>query len=238
MKTLVIYVFHLYNNRVQKFLDNAVFQADDVDFVIVANDPNTSITVPSYVTLIKRPNVGFDFGAWSHALFDKERYSAYDHFIFVNSSVSGPYMPSPGRWTDIYINGLTDDIKLFGSTINTINNPLTASHVQSYIFSMNQETCRFLIKTGIFSIEKFTKTMRETIDDREIMMSRLIVLKGWNIGCLMKYYNGVDFRFNEKKPESYNIKFENDVMYPKYFSNGFFNEYSELVFVKGNRLGI
>ena len=77
MKTLVVYVFHQYNKRVQHFLDNAVFLASDVDFVVVANDPGTAITVPPHVTLLKRPNVGFDFGAWSHALFDEQRYSKY-----------------------------------------------------------------------------------------------------------------------------------------------------------------
>jgi hypothetical protein len=224
---------------VQHFLDNAIFQATDVDFVVVANDPGSSITVPEYVTLLKRANVGFDFGAWSHAIFDNERYSKYDNFIFVNSSVMGPYMPgSKKRWTDIYIDGLTYDIKLFGSTINTIDCPRTKSHVQSYIFSMNRETLRFLMSYGIFSIVAHTKTMGETIVGREIMMSRLVIANGWNIGCLMKLYKGVDFRFTNGGPESYRIKFAGDMMRPEHFRSGFFSGYSEVVFVKGNRLNI
>ena len=240
MKTLVIYVFHQYNKRVQHFLDNAVFQANDVEFVVVANDPGAGIAVPDYVTLLKRDNVGFDFGAWSHAIFDNERYSKYDNFIFVNSSVMGPYMPtgSTKRWTDLYIDGLTEDIKLVGSTINTIYSPRTKSHVQSYIFSMNQETLRFLMSHGIFSIVDHTQTMGETIVGREIMMSRLVIANGWNIGCLMNLYKGVDFRFTNRTPESYGIQFAGDMMRPEHFRSGFFSGYSEVVFVKGNRLNI
>ena len=80
-------------------------------------------------------------------------YENYDKFIFVNSSVIGPFIPSyyKGKWTDIYLNSLKDNVKLFGSTINTCGNPLHLSHVQSYIFAMDKHTLQYLIDVEIFS---------------------------------------------------------------------------------------
>lgn len=86
--------------------------------------------------MLFRDNLGYDFGGWSEALFKDNLHEKYENYIFVNSSVVGPFLKPDfkGRWTDIYINGLKDNVKLFGSTINTIKDPLNWAHVQSYIF--------------------------------------------------------------------------------------------------------
>ena len=56
------------------------------------------------------------------------------------------------------------------------------------------------------------------------------------IGSLLMHYKDVDFRFKDKSPENYNIKFLADIMYPQ-FMNTLWNKY-ELVFIKGNRCNI
>ena len=186
-----------------------------------------------------RDNNGFDFGGWSEALLLDNLYLKYDYFIFVNSSVSGPFMANyPNhKWTDVFINGLKDNVKLFGSTINTCCEPLEYSHVQSYIFSMDKQTLEYLIECEIFTVKKYTQTLVETIFEKEILMSRKIIEKGWNIGSLLKYYEGVDFTFKEKKPEDYDIDFTaNDLMY-EHHRWKIWNE-NEVVFVKGNRIPI
>ena len=38
MKVLVLYVYHEYNERVEYFFNNAIFQDPDVDFVIITNN--------------------------------------------------------------------------------------------------------------------------------------------------------------------------------------------------------
>ena len=105
-------------------------------FSAPSNGCQEKIDYPNYVKFILRENKGFDFGGWSDALLTNNLYRGYENFIFVNSSVVGPFLPPyyKGKWTDIYLNGLKDNIKLFGSTINNIHNPVTSSHVQSYIF--------------------------------------------------------------------------------------------------------
>lgn len=237
-KVLVLYVFHLYNDRVKYFIDNCIFNDENVDFIIISNDKKNVLNLPSHVKTMYRDNIGFDFGGWSEALLTNNLYEKYDKFIFVNSSVIGPFLPSyyTDKWTDVYINGLQDDIKLFGSTINTCKNPLHASHVQSYIFSMDKNTLDYLIKCEIFSVTNYAKTFDDAIMNKEILMSKKIIENKWNIGSLLSHYKNVDFTFKKKKPDDYNIVFLDDVMYSHY-RNYVWSEY-QLVFIKGNRINI
>jgi hypothetical protein len=237
-KLLVLYVFHIYNDRVKYFINNCIFKDENVDFILISNDKTNKIDVPAYVKTLYRDNIGYDFGGWSDALLTGEIYKNYDNFIFVNSSVIGPYIPSyyKGRWTDIYLNGLQGNIKLFGSTINTCYDPLHKSHVQSYIFSMNKDTLEYLITCEIFSMTNYAKTFEEAIWLKEVLMSRKIIQNNWNIGSLLNYYKDVDFTFRTKKPEDYYIRFLDDLAFPE-FRNYYWSEY-EVVFIKGNRIQI
>lgn len=237
-KLLVLYVFHMYNDRVKHFINNCIFYNENIDFIIISNNKNNNFEAPIYVQKLFRNNKGFDFGGWSEALLKNNLYKNYDNFIFLNSSVIGPFLPSDykGNWTDIYVNGLQNNVKLFGSTINTINNPLNESHVQSYIFSMNKNTLEYLINCEIFSITNYAKTKDDAILNKEVLMSRKVIEKNWNIGSLLSYYKDIDFTFKNKKPSEYNINFMNDIMYQKY-KNKIWNLY-EIVFVKGNRIKV
>jgi len=235
-KVLVLYVFHVHNTRVKHFIDNCIFYDDAVDFMVISNDKKNLLNVPDYVKTLFRDNIGYDFGGWSDALLTNNLYENYEKFIFVNSSVIGPFIPSYSKmkWTDIYINGLQNNVKLFGSTINTIRNPLTMSHVQSYIFC--KLTLEYLIYCEIFSMKHYSATFNDAIFQKEVLMSKKIIENGWNIGSLLKYYSHVDFTFQSKSPEEYHMNFLDDIMYPQ-FRNLLWNEY-ELVFVKGNRCNL
>ena len=238
-KTLVLYVFHEYNERVGYFFKNCIFEDENIDFIVISNNKNTILDVPTYTKTLHRDNIGYDFGGWSEALLTNNLYENYDNFIFVNSSVIGPFVPSyyTGKWTDIYVNGLKDGVKLFGSTINTCGKPLTTSHVQSYIFSTCKTALKYLIDCGIFSITNYHENFQECIEQKEILMSRKILEK-WNIGSLQPYYKNVDFTFKNKSPEDCNNEylFLDDIMYQEH-RNSIWNEY-ELVFIKGNRIYI
>ena len=240
MKTLVLYVFNELNERVNSFIKNAIFLDKDVDFLLINNGPAIELTLPDYVIYFKGENIGHDFGGWSRGLLFNDLYKEYDSFIFVGSQAAGPYLPSyfKGKWTDIYLNGLTDSVKLFGSTISTntislVNNPETSSYVQSYIFTVNSETLLFLISKGIFSLSSLSRTLQDVLK-REIQMSRLIIENGWNIGCLMTYYKDVDFRFLASNPSDYK-PFLGDPLVSKNFSDKLFNNFYELVFINAKR---
>lgn len=220
-KTLVLFVFHQVNNRVINFINKCIFEDEGTDFVMISNDMNNVFEVPHYVKKIFRENVGFDFGGWSYALFLNDLYKNYDKFIFVNSSVIGPFA-NEKKWTDYYLDGLDDDVKLFGSTINCSIFP----HVQSYIFAMGRECLDLLISKQVFTLDGLsTISFVDTIHLKEVGMSRHVVANGWNIGCRHKCYMGVNFREN--------VYIYGDIMYPHYRNNLWTDK--ELVFIKGNR---
>ena len=237
-RLIVLYVFHIYNDRVRHFIDHAIFYDENVDFVMISNDKGNQFDAPPYVKKMYRDNIGFDFGGWSDAILTDDLYKEYDYFLFVNSSVIGPFVPSDytGRWTDIYLDGLKDNVKLFGSTINTIYNPKGSAHIQSYIFCMDKITLQYLIDCQIFSTTHYAATFNAAIEEKEISMSRVIIKNGWNIASLLPLYDGVDFTFKDKQPEEYNIAFHDDIMTSD-FRNVVWNEY-QLVFIKGNRVQI
>ena len=242
MKTLVLYVFHEYNKRVNYFINNALFQDEAVDFIFICNNKNINFVVPVDVKVLKRDNIGFDFGGWSDALLTNKLYKNYDNFIFANSSIMGPFINDDyqGKWIDFYLDKLKDDVKLVGSTINTCitkyKTPKNMAHVQSYIFAMNFQTLEYLIDKNIFTMNSYCKTLKEAIKTKEIRMSQCIIKNGWNIGCLHKYYNDVDFRFKIKQPHEYKLPFLDDIMYPQYKDKLWIKE--GLVFIKGNRIPI
>ena len=244
-KLLVLFVYHIYNERVKHFIHKCIFYHNNVDFIIIANTNNHHdkphiVNIPNKqnVKMLFRKNIGYDFGGWSDALLLNNLYENYDNFIFVNSSVTGPFLKPDfkGKWTDIYINGLKKNVKLFGSTINTLgdSNVKTQAHVQSYIFSMDKITLKYLINCSIFSMTNYAKTFESAIQHKEILMSRKIIKNNWNIGSLLKYYENVDFTFSNKQKNKRKINFLNDIMYPEY-KNKIWNEY-EVVFIKGNRV--
>ena len=234
-KTLVLFVFHVFNERCENFINNCIFKDPNVDFIIISNDKNARFNAPPYVKKLFRDNIGYDFGGWSDALLKDDLYKGYSNFIFINSSVIGPFLRPDfkGKWTDIYLNGLQGNVKLFGTAINAMGDPLKKAHVQSYVFALDRETLEYLISEGIFSNTKYVKSFKEAIDQKEILMSRKVIERGWNIGSLFPLYEGVDFTFRTKKPENYNIKFQDDIMMGHYFGSLWTDQ--QLVFVKGNR---
>jgi hypothetical protein len=220
MKILVLYVFHKYDKLVKYFFDNCIFKDDNIDFIIIANDINYNFNLanlPDYVITMNRENIGRDFGGWSEGLLQDNLYKNYNKFIFANSTIIGPFLKDNNKkWTDYFINGLSENIKLFGSTINNAHH----SHVQSYIFSMDNEALEYLIMKGKFTITNYPSTAREA-QENEIFMSKDITDNGWNIGCLLKCYQGFDFTFkNKKKEDMANVL------------------YGDIIFIKGNRFNL
>jgi len=234
MRTLVTYACNEYNDRIDFFIKHGIFEADDVDFLFVINNTTLKLDVPPFVKVMNRDNTGYDFGGWSYGLLTDDNYKKYECFIFLNQSIVGPFHKDTStRWTDVFIGGLTNDIRLFGSTISTRQDPIKFPHVQSYAFCVNQETLKFLIDKEIFSLKNIPDTKDDAIFGREIQMSLEIIKNGWNIGSLDNYYRGVDFRFKDKKPEEYDIVWLDDFTYPNFESILFTRE--DVLFLKGNR---
>jgi hypothetical protein len=223
---------------VHHFIQKAIFLSDTVDFIVIANNRNLPIqnlTIPDYVKVYERENVGYDFGGWSFAL-SKTDLQAYTHFIFANSSIVGPFLKDTSiKWTDIFVRALyLYDVKIIGPTINAIlhfkEQNYSMAHVQSYLFCIDRNILELLIKHEIFSVTNVAKTFFNAIFDKEVKMSMIVRSFGFNIGCFVPEYKGFDFTFQNKTKKL----LYSDIMFPMY-RNVHWNEY-DLVFIKGNRV--
>jgi hypothetical protein len=235
-KTLVLYTFYIYNDNVKYFIKKGIFEDDNIDFIFIINDPKLKVDVPNYVKVINRENKGYDFGAWSEGLLTNNLYMNYDNFIFANSSVIGPILPTyyKGKWIDIFLEGLTDTIKLYGCTINTCSlescNLELSSHVQSYVFCTDRIGLGILINKEIFSLTNQINKYEDVVINKEIRMSREIINSNYNIGSLLMHYKNIDFR-----KKNINIKFFHDLTIGKKYYGNYLNPY-EVIFIKEKHL--
>lgn len=195
MKRLILYLLHEITDNVKFFLKYGIYQSVDDHFLIIINHPDLPLSYPSYenVRILHRPNRGYDFGGWSAGLFFDHNYQKYDYYIFVNSSVRGPFLPSwfQGNWVDLFTRLITDEVKLGGTSIG-IN--FGQPHIQSVLLVTDRVGLEIGMENNIF-IQDFPPLGKMyIIRDYEIKYSQVILKKGYNIACLLREYQGWDFR--------------------------------------------
>jgi len=232
---LVLYVFHAINENVLYFLKNGIFKDDRYTFLVIINSRTVNIALPDYVEVLQRDNVGHDFGGWSEAVFANSQ--KYDNYVFINSSVIGPFLPTgcTQPWPELFIEKLSPEIKLVGTTINTsdytTSDPRKGSHVQSMTFAVDRNTLAFLITNGIFSRTiPVNKTM--LVQKHEVGMSRAIIAAGYNITGMMKFYDGIDFR---NFPMNFNyIRNNGNINWGNAYIKHYVSSPTEILFVKSH----
>jgi hypothetical protein len=198
-----------YKENLEYFLNNRGI-LDNVDYYIIINgDSTVSIPEKDNIKIIKRENKGFDFGAWSHAL--KKIDKSYDYYIFINTSVRGPYVKENENWLDKFMELFNKpDVKLVGSTINILedkhifgdnlverfNHEPPYSHVQSMFFILNNEAMQFLNEKDFFNEESMNNetNIHTIILKNEISLSQYILENNWNINCIVPEYRDQDYR--------------------------------------------
>jgi hypothetical protein len=232
-----------YKNNFKFFLENGIY--NEVDYYIIING-NCSVDIPKLdnIKIFKRENIGYDFGAFSHALkrIDKE----YDYYIFLNTSVKGPYLNDKStKWYKPFLKLFNPNVKLVGTTINILDNlrdnrnrledlynhkgPYT--HVQSMFFVIDNEYLNYLKSIDFFNEEKINKITNfwDLIKIYEIGLSQHALLNGWNINCILEQYKDQDY-INLKN----NSLLHGDLYYPnRYYGKSI--EPSDVIFWKTNR---
>jgi hypothetical protein len=177
------------------------------------------------IHLLVRPNIGQDFQGWNSGLFLSRKtldhkiiyeteiaidsdylYRYFDKFIFINSTVAGPYIPSyvESDWADCFTSKLSDQVKIVGITTNfmvhnhhpSITEAIRqtygiihddSTHMQSMIFGLDQVGLQVLIKYGLFSSGKiFPPDKLIIIILCEIGMSMILRYEGYSMFSLMK----------------------------------------------------
>lgn len=255
---LVIYAYYekddTYRENLEFFIKKGIYDDDICDYIIVVNGEIKS-DLPKNVNkqnvrVLYRENKGYDYGAYDCALnsFANNELEKYKYFIFLNTSVRGPFIPKYNKikWYEPFINLIKEDVKLVGTTINILNTSNSEhsqifermtgfkrphTHVQSQMFAMDLECLKFLMEKGLFQSTNYNN-MTEFIASKEIMMSQLVLKNNWNISCIIPEYQNINYRTlnYDINPTSHN----ND---PN-FMNGCFGRTIhpyECIFIKTNR---
>lgn len=147
--------------------------------------------------VIKRENVGWDFGGWSHALRSID-VDEFTHFVFINCSVSGPHMPMWMRkdriaemWPYVFLDRIDDNVKLVGTTINDA--PMFPAHVQSMFMATDRCGLSVLLEAGIFDNNEADVGKWDLIVMREIASSLAILGRGYQIGGIAPGCSGATY---------------------------------------------
>ena len=201
--TLIIYAYSHSDNydslaNLNYFLKVVIVNNPDYYFIIVSNGQLPDIIQQEdNIHVIQRDNTGYDFGAWAAAI-DTIKIDDYNYFVFINSSVRGPFLPSyvdSYQWPTILTQRLeaNDDsqipVKLVGTTINVLGWPMgrghgipVGPHVQSMCWATDKIGLLLLIKKGILAS---ADNKLVAITNHEVAMSQVMLEHGYNIDCLL-----------------------------------------------------
>ena len=212
-------------------------------YIIINGDSTVRIPVLENLEILRRKNVGFDFGAYNDVL-SYANMACFDYVFFINTSVCGPYLERvPSKdWTQPFINLFLEDAStaLVGTSINVFKGghphllpgdrkKRLHPHVQSMFFCLKHESLQFLLGKHTFHVEK-SDTMRSIIGRIEIGMSYTILSNGWNINCVLPGYRGLDYRNIRSNP---NPSGSDPYLRGSYFGKTIQRE--DVIFFKTNR---
>lgn len=235
----------VYKNNIEHFLKHGY--TTDIDFLIVING-ETKVEIPKRenITIVKRQNQGFDFGAYSMVLNSPSFqyiYDKYKYFIFINTSVRGPFYSIPNEWYKPFLSKINEHTKLVGTTINicTMDFPYLASmgftkpftHVQSMVFAMDKE-CLMYLKPFVFNVSTTVRRIDEVIEKCEVAMSQYVLQNNWNIDCIALRYSGIDYRLPHINFNRSSYGYGGDPLFQNAYFGKTVDKY-ELIFIKTNR---
>lgn len=247
MKTLIIYTTNKLSYNLEYFCKFAYFYDKNIDFYICLNNNNLNIyhlfkSIDDNLFIINKDNIGYDFGAWSYILLNNNLYKNYDYFILLNDTCIGPFLPVyiKDNWVSIFISQINNYDKLIGATINY---NYMKPHVQSYFLCFDKIIINLCINNNIFSNDLNNINILNEHDKKifinnyEIRLSTLVLDSGYNIKCMMKGLENIDFRLNREKPKiflEYGEINKEDMLYENQYFNISINPF-EVIFFKSNR---
>lgn len=189
VKTLIIYAYYETpdsRRNLSFFCRHGISPYRDRHHVIVINGAcSIEDQIPRFenVSVMKRENRGFDFGGWAHAL-RHTAYDQFDYFFFLNSSVTGPFLPSyqdSSSWPDLFTSMLSDKVKLAGITIDGGTNRV---FVHSMFLVTDRTGLELLMRNGIFTDNDNDVSKDDVVYGREVRTSEIILTNGFDIDCL------------------------------------------------------
>jgi hypothetical protein len=232
MKSVIIYVYFntdIANFNLKFFIENELSFKNNIDYIFVINGYNidNSINIPTIdnLTIIRRENIGFDFGGHKAALdyIDKNN-KIYDFYFFMNSGVIGPILPHyfvDNHWTNIFIKKINDNVKLVGTTIVCLPEEDEGSYgpkIEGFFFVTDKIGLSLLKKEKTIFINH--SDFKSAIINGEYGLSKCIFKYGYSIDCMIRKYQNIDWRdennykLNDNLHPSRNKSFYNSSLIP------------------------
>lgn len=202
------------NSNLEFFLRHGVTRPSDgsgfqVDYGLVINghcnrtactSPEVFVRADSFgnlVNVIRRRNVGYDFGAHTVMLDSLNR--TYDSYIFLNDGVAGPiypaYMPPSWHWTEAFTSKQANGVELVGTSIvcklRDNYNGQVGPTIETFAFSLTRKALTMLRKgSKVFSQHP---TKKAACNHGENALSRFILEHNMSMDTLLHAYQGVDW---------------------------------------------
>lgn len=212
MKTLIMYLYRedpktLLNLKF--FIDHGIVNNEATEYIFIINDYHCSVDFPNYpnVTILRKPN-SYDLPSYINAL-KAVNLKHYQHFIFINSSCIGPFIPmyEKRHWYEIFTQELSDKVKLVAPIIeipkdnygrealnglkNIEQNDSDIPFLHTYMFATDTVGIQVLIDY---------KALTENVDNQNLLIhkyerliSSSLLNEGYGIKSLMLKYKHVDF---------------------------------------------
>lgn len=217
MKSVIIYTYYnslSSNYNLGFYVKTELKHRDNIDYIIVINgfEHDSEIVFPDIpnLTVIKRENIGFDFGGHNCALQHIESNNKkYDFYFFMNSSVIGPILPHyfiNEHWANIFIRKINDVVKLVGTTIVCL--PLHdlggyGPKVEGFFFMVDQIGLDLLKNQKTIFCDHNNKI--DAIINGEYGLSNCILNNGYSIDCMLRKYQNIDWRDSSNYNNNCNI---------------------------------
>lgn len=152
--------------------------------------------------IIRRDNVGYDFGAHGAMISKLEAESAsYDYYMFLNSGVIGPFFDpnkmkdAPKHWVEIFTNKIKSNVGIVGTTIacvpETTHGALYGPKVEGFSFLLSKEAFSLASKNGTIFYDHRSKY--DAIHYGEYRLSTLLLTHNVSMDCLLTKYQGYNW---------------------------------------------
>ena len=229
MKIATIYHYYelneTYKDNFIYFLNTSLF--DEIEYFFYISS-SCSVELPNLTNVQYRyiENKNNDFGAVVEFSRDKRSLS-FDAYIFINSSVRGPFMPSycSSNWHEIFTSRLSNNIAMVGSSINLLPGGSLISnyfkerfsfdppyiHVQTTAYALSSAGYCLLLKEKFFDVNENLKK-NDVISRYEILLSQILLNNNFSIASILPTHEefsvskrGVNFKGTTKNGDPLNL---------------------------------
>ena len=214
----VLVIYHYYEKD-QSYIDNFLhfiqfaYRPELNYLIVIAGIISIELPQASNITYFYAKNQNFDYGGYAQAIKDLKFETNYAHFIFVNSSVRGPFLPAYSQkiWASNLFELYSENIGIVGTAISLTpshhaiskmyhekygyaeRNKNILAHVQSTCYVLSRPVLCSLINEGFYDVSE-SLSKDETVRDYEMRLSQNLLGRGLNLKCMLPEYNKPDYR--------------------------------------------